>query len=55
MTPTQHPQVPAQPRLADGDGVGELKHGDLRDARKVSKDAQPGDTGERLVVGSKLS
>ena len=51
----KHPEVPAQARLADPDGIGELEHGDLRGTCQELHDTQPRDAGQRLVMGTELA
>src|ERR1700680_1093071 len=50
----QHPQVPAQARLADSNRIGELEYRDLRNAGQELKDPKAGDAGQRLVMGPVL-
>lgn len=52
---SEHAQMPAEPRLADADSIREFQDGDFGDAGKDLQDAQPRDTGERLIMGAKLS
>src|SRR5713226_8773169 len=54
LAPAQHPQMPAQPRLADAKCLGELEYRDLRNPSQVLKNPKAGEAGERLVMSPEL-
>src|SRR4029077_7641389 len=54
LAPAQHPQMPAQPGLADAKRLGELEYRDLRNPGQVLKNPKSGDAGERLVMSPEL-
>jgi hypothetical protein len=54
LASTKHAKMPAERRLAQFQGVGQLLDGDLLDAGQELQDLEARDAGQRLVMGAEL-